>query len=230
MDHSEAVRTQSAERYLLNELSGDERSAFEEHYFSCQDCAEEVRCGAALMENLRAVARETPVTAVSRTRIPAQRSSWFQWSFPAFATAAIVLLAAIVGYQGMVTIPKLRREVSIAVPQVLTSVSLMASVSRGGPLPVVKVSSNEPFGLYLDIPPQSGVTAFQCEVLSGSQVKFTVRVPERQASDTVHLLIPGGSLAPGQYDLVVSGISSSGTSSNTGAEVIRYSFQVEDKK
>ena len=50
----------------------------------------------------------------------------------------------------------------------------MSSVSRGGALPVVKIEPNEPFGLYLDIPPQSGISAFQFEVRSGSQPKFAI--------------------------------------------------------
>jgi len=228
MDHSEAVTTQAAERYLLHELTDNERSAFEEHYFCCQECAEEMRCGAILMENLGEVVRSIPATTVSAKPVPARRSIWPQWFFPAFAAAAIVLLAGVAGYQSLVTIPKLRSQASVAMPQVLTSVSLMSSVSRGGALPVVKIKPSEPFGLYLDIPPQSGISAFQCEFRSDSQTKFVVRIPEKQASDTVHLLIPGGSLAAGRYDLVISGISSSGSSSNAGAEIIRYSFQVEN--
>ncbi len=35
-----------AERYLLGELSAEEREKFEEHYFSCQQCADSVMAGA----------------------------------------------------------------------------------------------------------------------------------------------------------------------------------------
>lgn len=228
MDHSEAVRTRAAERYLLNELTGEECSAFEEHYFSCADCAEEVRCGATLIENLREIVGNTSVAALSAPRIAARRG--FRFLSPAYAAAAIVLLAALVGYQSLVTIPRLRREASIAVPQVLTSVSLMPSVSRGDSLPAVKVRSNEPFGLYLDIPPQSGFAAFLGEFRSGSKVEFTVHISDKQASDTVHLLVPGGKLTPGRYDLVVSGISPNATPPHRGPEIIRYSFQVEHQQ
>lgn len=225
MEHSEAVRTRIVERYLLNELESGERSAFEEHYFTCQDCAEEVRIGTTLMENLHEAVRNAPVASAA---VPARarRSFQFSWLAPAFAAAAVVLLA-VVGYQALVVIPRLRREVSVVAPQALTSVSLMSSVSRGGSLPLVKVGPNEPFGLYLDIPPQPGIRAFQCKVLSDSKIEFIVRIPEKQASDTVHLLVPGGKLAAGHYDLVVSGVSGE-ASSDVGPEVVRYSFQVEN--
>lgn len=224
MDHSEAVKCRVPERYLLNELTGDERSAFEEHYFTCQECAEEVRCGAMLMENLREVVQNTAGAALS-PRLPVQRSFRTPWLYPAFASAAIILLAATVGYQALVSIPRLRREASAAVPQALTSVSLMASASRGAHLPVIQVATNQPFGLYLDIPPQPGISAFLCEVRTGSKVEFTVRIPGDQALDTVHLLVPGGTLPPGRYDFVVRGITSTGT----GPEIIRYLFQVDNK-
>ena len=35
MDHSEAVQLMATERYLLGELSPDQREAFEEHFFEC---------------------------------------------------------------------------------------------------------------------------------------------------------------------------------------------------
>jgi hypothetical protein len=229
MDHSEAVRTRVAERYLLNELTGDERDAFEEHYFSCQECAEEIRCGAILMENLREIVLDTPSTTFPAPRIFGGRSFRFQSSYQVFASAAIVLLATVVGYQSLVLIPRLRRGVGGAVPQALTSVSLLASASRGSQLPVVQVGMNQPFGLYLDIPPQSGFDAFLCEVRTDSKVEFTVRIPKDQAIETVHLLVPGDKLKPGRYNLVVRGIASN-SAPNAGPEVVRYSFQVENKQ
>ena len=45
MEHHEAVRTMAAERYLLEELSDDERDAFEAHFFECAVCADSVRTG-----------------------------------------------------------------------------------------------------------------------------------------------------------------------------------------
>lgn len=43
MDHLEAIQSKAAERYALHQLSAVESEAFEEHFFSCTECAEEVR-------------------------------------------------------------------------------------------------------------------------------------------------------------------------------------------
>jgi len=56
MNHLQAVNTSAAERYLLEEMSELERHAFEDHYFSCADCAEDVRVGALMREGLKKLA------------------------------------------------------------------------------------------------------------------------------------------------------------------------------
>ena len=43
MDHSEAVTKKMAESYLLEELTPEQRDAFEEHYFDCPECAKDVK-------------------------------------------------------------------------------------------------------------------------------------------------------------------------------------------
>jgi len=56
MDHQEAVSLGATERYLLGTLGDEQREAFEEHYFSCLECAEDLRAGMAVV----AVARWLP--------------------------------------------------------------------------------------------------------------------------------------------------------------------------
>ncbi len=43
MDHKLALQTKSIDKYLLNELSGEDRLAFEEHMFDCPECAAKVK-------------------------------------------------------------------------------------------------------------------------------------------------------------------------------------------
>ena len=54
MTHEEAVSTLASERYLLEEMSGPERETFEEHYFSCVECADDVRAGGVMRDGVRA--------------------------------------------------------------------------------------------------------------------------------------------------------------------------------
>ena len=54
MNHQRATTTSAAERYLLDEMTAEEREEFEEHYFSCAECAEDMRAAGQLVEALRA--------------------------------------------------------------------------------------------------------------------------------------------------------------------------------
>src|SRR5437763_5529226 len=58
MDHETAVQTGATERYLLGELTGEDRDRFEEHYFMCPECAEDVRALTVFAANAKAVFRE----------------------------------------------------------------------------------------------------------------------------------------------------------------------------
>src|SRR5438128_8781514 len=54
MEHSEATETLASERYLLGEMSDEERNAFEEHFFGCGECARDVRDGTTMIDSVRA--------------------------------------------------------------------------------------------------------------------------------------------------------------------------------
>ena len=58
MEHQSTVDGRFVERYLLGELSSDEAAEFEAHFFECLLCAEEVRRGAQLGANLKALLRD----------------------------------------------------------------------------------------------------------------------------------------------------------------------------
>src|SRR5262249_45810226 len=52
-DHEEAVRHEIAARYLLDQLDPAQRDAFEEHYFDCRLCADEVQAGSTFLDAAR---------------------------------------------------------------------------------------------------------------------------------------------------------------------------------
>ncbi len=61
MEHTQAIQLKAAERYVLGELPRDLREQYEEHFFSCVECAEEVNLAAAFVENSRAAMGSEPV-------------------------------------------------------------------------------------------------------------------------------------------------------------------------
>ena len=113
MEHEEAIQTHAAEQYVLGEMPDSVRDAYEEHYFSCPVCAEEVTAAFRLTEALRlegqaerTVPEANPVLAMPRK----ERTRWF-WA-PALAYAAAVVMAALLAYQLGVVTPRMEREMA----------------------------------------------------------------------------------------------------------------------
>ena len=63
MDHDQAVKSQVCEKYLLGELSPELRNAFEEHYFSCVECAMQLRTAAELIGASQQILARAPAIA-----------------------------------------------------------------------------------------------------------------------------------------------------------------------
>jgi len=109
--HQEAVDTLATERYLLDEMPDSDRQAFEEHYFSCDSCAQDVRMASRMTETARGVlaadatTRPTTGTVVS---MPASKPAR-RWSGSAFVPWALAAsLALFAAYQSLLVIPGLR--------------------------------------------------------------------------------------------------------------------------
>jgi len=221
MDHSEAIKSQAAEKYLLGELTVELRDQFEEHFFTCAECAEEVRSGAALIDNARQVLREE---AVDRSRSHrAESRGWLSWLQPAWGfAAAAVLLLGIVAYQNLITIPQIRN--GSAQPQMLATVSFVTAGARGAGATIIKVTKDRPFGIYVDIPPQGPFAYYSVNVQPDSGDPIHVRVSAEQAKDTVQILIPRGSLKAGNGTLIVEGFKAQ---NEPATEIARYPFVLQ---
>ena len=97
MDHQQAVATLASERYLLGEMNVQERDAFEDHFFSCVDCGEDVRAAAAMRDAVKAGMLAT--TGQNKTsggtvlQMPARRrvvSTMLPWAIAASLALAVV--------------------------------------------------------------------------------------------------------------------------------------------
>ena len=70
MDHETAIKMQAAERYVLDEFSPEERTDFEEHYFGCTACADDVSAVSILAANAKAVIAEDEAQQAAVLRSP----------------------------------------------------------------------------------------------------------------------------------------------------------------
>lgn len=230
MDHAEAIRLNAAEKYLLGELKGELRAQYEEHFFSCAECAQEIRMGAAFMDNAKHALRSDNAlregTAAGHTG-----GRWWSWLRPAYALPALACLLLFVAYQNTVTIPRLKDGLSSAsAPQALRSFSLIAENTRGGAPAVLRIQANMPFSVYLDIPPGKSFAYYLCQVQTEAGVaKLSVEIPSGDAKNTVQILIPGSLLQSGNYAFIIRGVGGAHTAAADG-EVVRYPFRLEIEK
>ena len=203
MDHQQAIATHAAERYLLNELGDADRDAFEEHYFTCATCAEDVKTGALMREGVRAGLIDTAADTRSAKVVPIEsRRRSMTAVFVPWAVAASLALVA--GYQALWVVPGLRQD---AVGPTATVPLLLKPASRGE-VPAVT-------------PSNSGVIAFSLDLNSaaeaGAPLTYDLRTVDGQtvvsgavtappAGSPLLLVIPAARVAsPGVYTLMIGG-------------------------
>jgi anti-sigma factor RsiW len=205
MDHSQAIETQAAERYLLGELSASEAEDFEQHYFECTDCAEAVESGGAFIANARAVLGRPSRPAPASPPVPRTPFRFLflqpQWAF-ALASAAAVAFAGIALYQGAIVIPRL--EHLLENPVILPAIQL-AGASRGEAAPM-RVPRRAPFvPLSADIPPDVRSSQYRCVLTRAGQNVFTVTGPAPAGAQPITVLVPAAKLSSGDYELTIFG-------------------------
>ena len=228
MQHEEAEQNQAVERYLLGDMTMSELEQFEEHLFSCTECADSVKTGAVFVENTRAVFKDPSAEGVSeraRRTINWKPAPWWKGFMalaflPALATLALVCVA---GYQQLVVIRGLRTQLAeVNAPQILPSYALHAA-SRGEPQAILLPANAHFFNLYFDVAVGSA-SGYSCAIQDRSgSIKFTEHLPppRPEAGGTMNLLIGRSMLLPGDYVMIIS------VESLRPEEIGRYPFKVE---
>jgi len=199
MDHAQAIQTQAAEKYLLGEFSATQQEEFAEHFFDCDECAKDVRLTALFMDTAK---RVMAADLGDKPNLTVKKSS-SGWHSAWYAVAASIALLAVILYQNVVTIPKLR---SFAAPQALEYFSIVGMGSRGAGQTAVSPSHERPFILLADIPSHENIDQYRCEILNGDgKTVLSIDVTEALARKTVPLLIPASTLSRGTYSFAISG-------------------------
>jgi hypothetical protein len=233
MEHTQAIQLKAAERYVLGDLPADLREQYEDHFFSCQECAEELKLTAAFAENTRAALESQPQPFTARTPSRAaqapSRGGWFAGLLrPSFAVPVFAVLLLFVAYQNIATIPNLKASATQSLaPQTLPSFSLITANSRGGEPLTVTVPAAKPFSLYLDVPPDNRFSSYTCEIASDSgSAEYSLNISAAEAQNAVQLLIPAATLKAGKHVLIVRGIGAPQSAGGPQTEVVRYPFML----
>jgi hypothetical protein len=225
MDHEQATQLTAVEKYLLDELTPEAREEFEEHFFDCQECAVDLRATDAFMIAAKQEFKRNPIPKTmpgsSGTRLLA--SFWPS----AIAWSALAASLLVIAYQNVMVFPHLQNQMAeLKAPQILPSLSLVGSNSRGGHHPVMEVRAGQPFLLQLDLPAEDRFSSYSCLLYSPSGSLFwRVEVSSQLAKDTISIRVPSVGKQSGEYTLAVQG--------NTGAtgavDLVRYPFTVNSQ-
>ena len=214
MYHGEAVQMMAVERYLLDELTPEERDAFEKHLFDCSDCALDLRAGAAFVTEAKAQLSQmdaqplAPPAQAAPTTPPLKKNRWsFLWQ-PVFAVPAFAAMVAVIAWQNVSTIPSLRR--AATEPRILHSNPIHAGTRGSGHTTVM---ADRTGGLALTIAlPQSSTYSSYSFVLQdpGGKQVWSQNLPASAAAaenGAVSFVIPGAGLMQASYSLAIFGIT-----------------------
>jgi hypothetical protein len=224
MDHTEAIRSMAAEKYLLSDLTPELQEAFEEHFFDCRECGEDVRTGALFLEHSKALLSRVPVLQPAIAR-KTTGPSWVSW-LRGLAVPVMAVLLAVVGYQNFATVPKLKNAVAEAnAPRIFPSASLITENSRGAGRPEVRVRKGESFLLFLDVNTENNSPSYLAELYNpAGKLEWSLPIPGEAAKEMLPIRVPPSERNAGTYTLVVSSVGPGGEKS---AEVGRYPFELQ---
>ncbi len=198
MNHDDAIKTDALARYLLREMPEDEQGIFEEHYFDCVICAEDVRYGTRMMAAGKAVMDEELEPVRTSNVVP----FWKQpWMLPATAAASLILplLGGGVGY---------RMAMSRHQPtELVRVVRLDTGISRAGtPAGIPAVRPGEE--LRFDVVPSDDAVRYAADVTCSGKTESTHGISREMAADAVSLRL--GELPAGRCELVIRGVRKDG--------------------
>ena len=213
MDHDTAIQMKASERYIIGDLSLDQREEFEEHYSDCTRCMDDVSTASIFAANAKAVFRDRALAEPVR-----RKPAWLGWLFarplPAFAASAF---AVFIGYQNLVVIPGMKGPRSVVASVVLDG-------DTRATLP--QVHAGEALRVQLPFDPTAAdgkLTAELMDTLGDRLSSGPVAAPD--ANQPLDLYFPV-KLTPGRYTVVVRAEEPG----RPARELARSSFEVTSQE
>lgn len=233
MDHDKVVREKMTEKYLLEELPPEVRDEFEEHFFVCAECARDVHAASEFVAHSKNILAESsqpaPVLVNHPVEEPAARG-WFTWLRPAFAIPALAALMVVIGYQNLVTLPRLTQ--AINQPQVLPATTLNL-MTYGDNAPPLVIRAGEGFLLNVIVPPGHRYAGYKVDLHNPAGGVESVAIPASTAAsgdDTWPIRFSGTNLQGGTYKLTVHGLTTSGQDEEVGSGSFQLQIQERIQK
>jgi hypothetical protein len=209
MEHEFAIAHHAVERYLMGEMSAEERDAFEEHYFACEACSSDLRLTSRFIANAKAVWRDDALAPAKLSVMDWLKAKWLSPAMVAVAAAAI----AVVAFQNAVVIPALNA------PRALPALTL--DLASRAALPRLRPADPLHFYLAPDRPANGDLV--WAELSSGSgKVLRGGPVAAPQAQQPFDVYFPG-TVQAGRYIITIRSFRNG----RPGEQIARQAFEVE---
>jgi hypothetical protein len=211
--HTDAKTRELAEAYVGGHLAPAESDAFEEHFFACTECWDDVQT----LQKFRDGVRHIAVNGTMETASP------WKWAF----AAAAVALIALASWTMLVQIPRLEAQLAavrnVPAPVIIAQAQpnlplLMLEASRADTATALTVPSAAPrFAIWLDAP-LSARGPFRLDILSGDSSIESLTALEPNSHGALTAAVPSEKLPPGKYTARLFGAN--------GALAGEYKFEI----
>ena len=159
--------------------------------------------------------------------MPRPSPRWLAWLRPAVVVPVMATMLAVIGYQNLVTYPRMAHQLNSL--QVLPW-AVVNLDTFGSEVPTIKPQPGEPFLLLVRIPPGGGYSKYTADLYNPAgklEWSVTFAIPESSEQDQWPLQVPGANnREPGRYKLKVRVITTSGESKDVG----QTSFELQIQK
>jgi len=190
MDHTLATDSMAVERYLLGELNPDERREFEEHAFTCDECAGAIDTGIAFLDNGRALVEGK------------RRFDWRRRIMTWVPSSVAAALAVVVGLIISRPPPQPPQGPAIQVVSMYDADQARGTADQHPP-------AGKPWIFVANIPSEKTYPSYRCELRDTSgHVCASLNVTEEQAKQTIPMLL--SPLPAGSYVLSIEGVREDG--------------------
>lgn len=130
MMHQQIEDQEIIERYARNRLEPEERKAFEEHYFSCEECFQKLQATERFIAGVRDAARRGVLTRDLPSAAPAWRFAPFWVPALTVTAAAFLLLVFAGGAWNYVQVSRLRGQLSASTTELQRERAARVALAR----------------------------------------------------------------------------------------------------
>jgi hypothetical protein len=225
MNHQQAENTKATERYLLREMTEQERLAFEDHYLDCPICLEAVSFGSDFLNAGRELSEESRVQQVAS--VPRKSGLWAAMRSllhpaPAMAFAALLGLVAFSAYQHTRITTQQNIIADLKAPSQEVRYVISGAQRRGSES--IVLSRKERLSLLINFIPRHEFISYRAEITGpGIATGYSLPVSVKEQDYSVTVSVPATAFTGGDYQVNFWGRLQSGEETKLASE----SFQLK---